>query len=243
MSELQQLQKRVNSQRKKESGRLPLKLAQEAECILKQKNVENEDAIFILLAAANYLNTFVKQSHDKHFEDNYFFKQELVDALKNVDRSLVKLGQEKNVLTAEIYGFQFSFHHVDFDNLKETADLEESHWSGIRLQPYALDIFKFALSLNDDEGEFVNQLKALADPMRLKILDSLIDQTRCACEFTADLPISQSTLSHHLSVLHKAGLITIEKEGVRSNVSINQEAFESCQKNLSKYQQKMKCLC
>lgn len=244
MSEsLSQIQKKVYSQRKTESKRLPLKLAQEAELVIRAQNVKDEDAIFSLLCAANYLNTFVKQTDDKHFDHNYFFKFELVEALKKVDRNLVKLGQENSVLMAEIKGFQFSFHHVDYKELEEKEKLESFKWSGIKLQPYALELFKYALELNDNSSDFVNQLKALADPMRLKILDILLDGERCACTFTSDLPISQSTLSHHLSVLNKAGLINIEKAGVRSNVTINQETFEYIQKNLSKYQDIVKCLC
>lgn len=233
---LQLLQKRIFSQRKTENSHLSLKLAQEAEMILRRQNVADENAIFLLLAAANYLNAFVKQTDDKHFENNYFFKFDLVESLKKADRKLVKLGQEDKVLIAEIKGFQFSFHHVDFKNLEEHETLIDAKWSGIKLQPYAADLLKYALECNDDSSVFVNQLKALADPMRLKILDILLDGERCACTFTSDLPISQSTLSHHLSVLNKAGLINIEKEGVRSNVSIEKEAFKLIEKNLIKYQ-------
>ncbi len=240
---LKQLKKRIDSQRKQESGRLPLKLAQEAELIIKRQNVSDEASIFLLLCAANYLNCFVKQSDDQHFEDNYFFKVELVEALSHANRNLVQLGHENHVLTAEIYGFQFSFHHVNFDRLNKKEKLMESKWSGLKLQPYALDLFKLALEMNDSSQDFVNQLKALSDPMRLKILDILVDGERCACTFTSDLPISQSTLSHHLSVLHKAGLIKIEKEGVRSNVTIETDAFKSIEEKLSKYQHNIKCLC
>ncbi len=232
---LKLLQKKIFAQRKTESTRLSLKLAQEAELILRRQNVENEDAVFLLFAAANYLNAFVKQSDNKHFENNYFFKFDLVESLKKVDRNLVRLTKEDRVLMAEIKGFQFSFHHVNFKDLEQIEVLPQSKWAGIKLQPYATELFKYALELNDNSQAFVNQLKALADPMRLKILDILIDGERCACTFTSDLPISQSTLSHHLSVLNKAGLIKIEKEGVRSNVSVEKEAFKQIQENLSKF--------
>jgi ArsR family transcriptional regulator len=55
--------------------------------------------------------------------------------------------------------------------------------------------------------------KALADPNRLKIVKLLKEGELCACELTIALSSSQSTVSHHLSVLKNAGLIKERKEG------------------------------
>lgn len=55
--------------------------------------------------------------------------------------------------------------------------------------------------------------KALADTNRLKILKLLKEGELCACELTIALSNSQSTVSHHLSVLKNAGLIKERKEG------------------------------
>ena len=51
-------------------------------------------------------------------------------------------------------------------------------------------------------------MKALGDENRLKILDMLEQGSLCACEMLADLHISQSTLSHHMSILNYAGLVS-----------------------------------
>lgn len=233
---LQLLQKKIKSQRKTESSRLSLKLAQQAELILKQQNVENEEAIFLLCCAANYMNAYVKVSQENHFEHNYYFKHELIQALSKASLKDVSLAKEGNVLLVDCLGFEFSFHQTEIKLLEEKHPLVQKEWSQIRLQPYAQELFKAALELNDNSDIVVLQLKALADPMRLKILDILVDEERCACTFTSELPISQSTLSHHLSVLHKAELIKIEKEGVRSNVSIQKENFKELENRLKKYQ-------
>jgi DNA-binding transcriptional ArsR family regulator len=55
--------------------------------------------------------------------------------------------------------------------------------------------------------------KALSDPNRLKIVKLLKEGELCACELTIVLSSSQSTVSHHLSVLKSAGLIKERKEG------------------------------
>jgi DNA-binding transcriptional ArsR family regulator len=55
--------------------------------------------------------------------------------------------------------------------------------------------------------------KALADPIRLKILAMLAKQPLCVCVIKAVLGIADSKLSYHLSVLKKAGLIVGDQQG------------------------------
>jgi ArsR family transcriptional regulator len=67
-----------------------------------------------------------------------------------------------------------------------------------------------------DEGALsleVKIFKALSDTNRLKIIKLLKEGELCACELTVALSNSQSTVSHHLSVLKSAGMIKERKEG------------------------------
>ena len=50
--------------------------------------------------------------------------------------------------------------------------------------------------------------KPLGDENRLKILAMLGQGSLCACEMLANLQIRQSTLSHHMSILSEAGLVS-----------------------------------
>ena len=64
--------------------------------------------------------------------------------------------------------------------------------------------------------ELAALLKAVADPARLQILAllrSLPDCEACVCDLTEPLGLSQPTVSHHLKVLSKAGLVASEKRG------------------------------
>jgi DNA-binding transcriptional ArsR family regulator len=59
-------------------------------------------------------------------------------------------------------------------------------------------------------------LAALADPMRLRIVKSLLAKNDCmSCTEAAPFPgMAKSTLSNHFRVLREAGLIQTSKKGV-----------------------------
>ena len=57
-------------------------------------------------------------------------------------------------------------------------------------------------------------LKALADPVRLRLLSIVASHEggeACVCDLTECFELSQPTISHHLKVLHEAGLLDREK--------------------------------
>jgi len=60
------------------------------------------------------------------------------------------------------------------------------------------------------------RFKAMGDPTRLRLL-SLIAATEageaCVCDLNESLDLSQGTVSHHLGILVKAGLLTRTKRG------------------------------
>lgn len=56
--------------------------------------------------------------------------------------------------------------------------------------------------------------KALAHPVRLKIIKKLSDKTLCVCELNKDVEFSQSNLSQHLKILKDAGILNSEKKGL-----------------------------
>ncbi len=71
--------------------------------------------------------------------------------------------------------------------------------------------------LDDARAEqLASALKVLADPARLRLL-SLIqaqpDGEACVCHLTDPLGLSQPTISHHLKVLLRAGLVEREQRG------------------------------
>jgi DNA-binding transcriptional ArsR family regulator len=69
-------------------------------------------------------------------------------------------------------------------------------------------------------------LHALSDPVRLKIVVELRDgdEVSCGC---LDVPVSKSTLSHHLKVLRDAGLTQTRVVGVQRFVSLRTDDVEA----------------
>ena len=75
-----------------------------------------------------------------------------------------------------------------------------------------------APALPGDRDEAVAMLaKALAHPVRVRILRLLLARTSCTCgEVVAELPLAQATVSQHLKILKDAGLVQGRVDGPRS---------------------------
>ena len=58
--------------------------------------------------------------------------------------------------------------------------------------------------------------KALADPIRIQLLDVLREHAGkvCVCELVPLFDVSQPTLSHHLKKLRDAGIVDSERQGL-----------------------------
>src|ERR1039457_1186693 len=73
-------------------------------------------------------------------------------------------------------------------------------------------------ALSSQQAEQVAPLlKALADPVRLRLMSLVASHPGgevCACDLGGEFDLSQPTISHHLKVLHDAGLLDREKRGV-----------------------------
>ena len=63
------------------------------------------------------------------------------------------------------------------------------------------------------DSKFVEQFRALGDPVRWAIVRELQGGTRCACELAQVAAVSPPLLSYHLKVLRQAGLITDARRG------------------------------
>lgn len=64
--------------------------------------------------------------------------------------------------------------------------------------------------------ELATVLKAIADPVRIRLISMIAASESgevCACDLPALLDRSQPTMSHHLSQLVKAGVLSREQRG------------------------------
>lgn len=81
------------------------------------------------------------------------------------------------------------------------------------------------LDLDLDRDQALELLRALADPIRLQVVEALAGGERCVCELTAELDLAQSRLSFHLRVLRQAGLISGRQQGRWMYYSLQPDAL------------------
>jgi ArsR family transcriptional regulator, arsenate/arsenite/antimonite-responsive transcriptional repressor len=63
----------------------------------------------------------------------------------------------------------------------------------------------------DTENRALDGLRAVADPMRWRILELLAGEELCVCHLVESLGATQPLVSHHLKALREAGLVTTER--------------------------------
>ncbi|MEM1539623.1 MAG: metalloregulator ArsR/SmtB family transcription factor [Candidatus Bathyarchaeia archaeon] len=69
--------------------------------------------------------------------------------------------------------------------------------------------------------------RALADPLRLEILEFLRDGERCVCEIIPHVGLAQPLVSRHLAILKRCGLVRCRKQGNRRLYSVtNPDIFK-----------------
>ena len=71
--------------------------------------------------------------------------------------------------------------------------------------------------LSEAEAEtLATTLRVLADPARLRLVSFIAAQPgaeACVCDLTEPVGLSQPTVSHHLKLLHEAGILDREQRG------------------------------
>jgi ArsR family transcriptional regulator len=78
------------------------------------------------------------------------------------------------------------------------------------------------------EIDCVEFCKALADDTRQKILVLLLEQELSVGEVVEAFSMSQPTISHHLGILKRLGLLTSRKEGKQVIYAINRDNVVEC---------------
>jgi len=69
-------------------------------------------------------------------------------------------------------------------------------------------------------------LKALGEPMRLKIYQSLLERKHCVRSLSKKFGISESAVSQHLKIMKDAGLVHGEKYGYHTHYLPMQNAID-----------------
>jgi ArsR family transcriptional regulator, arsenate/arsenite/antimonite-responsive transcriptional repressor len=77
-----------------------------------------------------------------------------------------------------------------------------------------------------ERDELAGRFKALADPTRVAIVNSLSAAGEvCVCNLTDAFDLSQPTISHHLKILREAGLVESSRRGTWAYYRLVPEAI------------------
>ena len=72
----------------------------------------------------------------------------------------------------------------------------------------------------------ITTFSALADPMRLKIIDALREGEIQVNDLVDRVEIQQSGVSRHLGILARAGFVSVRPEGQKRFYSLRAEPFQ-----------------
>jgi len=88
--------------------------------------------------------------------------------------------------------------------------------------------------LSPDKQRLARMLKALGNPTRFQIMETLSNKHVCLTyEIVQSMYLAQSTISQHLKVLVKAGLIQSETAGAATHYSIDPEGVRWLKRQVS----------
>ena len=61
--------------------------------------------------------------------------------------------------------------------------------------------------------QFIGIMESLSDPIRINILELMMDGEICVCDIVKVTGLSQSKISYHIKILKDSGLISDRQEG------------------------------
>ncbi len=98
--------------------------------------------------------------------------------------------------------------------LAELRDMKLVKWESVPSRIDELKQIKEIVASSKKENKFKNGrklVKALNHPTRLDILISIDNGASCPCELEFITGLAQATVSHHLTILEDAGLISRDR--------------------------------
>ena len=72
----------------------------------------------------------------------------------------------------------------------------------------------------------VTLFKGLADPTRLRMVAAMVERPRCGQDLAAEIGVAPATISHHLKVLEKAGLLIETRQSPYVFYQVDLEALQ-----------------
>jgi len=80
--------------------------------------------------------------------------------------------------------------------------------------------------MQSNYAKWAEILKTLGHPIRIRILESLMDKEKCVSNIWAHLDLPQSTVSQHLSLLRSKGIVQHERSGSKVNYFVRDKRIQ-----------------
>jgi ArsR family transcriptional regulator len=99
-----------------------------------------------------------------------------------------------------------------------------------------------ALEFETPSARAVELLRALANPVRFRIVETLAERGECIVgDLVLEVPVSQPTVSEHLKVLREAGIVRGTVDGPNRCYCLNPEAFVELRALFESFEQRACC--
>jgi ArsR family transcriptional regulator, arsenate/arsenite/antimonite-responsive transcriptional repressor len=82
-------------------------------------------------------------------------------------------------------------------------------------------------------GPSLVAMRALAEPLRWRIVELLASEELCVCHLVEELGVAQPLVSHHLGVLRRAGLVEADRFRYWTYYRLRPDAFAGLAQHLS----------
>ena len=80
-----------------------------------------------------------------------------------------------------------------------------------------------------NSAQFVGIMESLSDPIRINILELMMNGEICVCDIVKVTGLSQSKISYHIKILKDSGLISDRQEGRWVYYKLNLEVLSDIQ--------------
>ncbi|WP_179298615.1 ArsR/SmtB family transcription factor [Evansella halocellulosilytica] len=152
-------------------------------------------------------------------------ERELEDDLPAKISSLVNIDYDINQQD-EVITFIPSYFY-------DSASLHIDNWEGTVLFVYGVRHLEQTLHKQVEEERMVEGFKALADENRIKMIKILNENPCSGYELAQKLGLSNSTISHHISILSSQGFVTITKQNKKKVYTVNKKMVGTVLKSMT----------
>lgn len=92
------------------------------------------------------------------------------------------------------------------------------------------------VQFTEEQKEIADYFKVFSNPVRIAILQHIIDQRACICSDLVDeIGLAQATISQHLKEIKEAGIIQGNVEGKSICYCINPKEWKNIQQLFNKF--------